>query len=241
METAGYVSLSGQLALERRMTALANNVANAGTTGYRAEGIHFRSLLSSVSRLPTAFSVVGESHVVAESGGLSRTGNPLDVAVQGEGFMAVQTPAGVVYTRDGRMQVLPSGDLVSLNGHPVLDVSGAPLTLDPAAGPPDIGRDGMITQHGRQVGAIGLFSVDLHAPYQRYENSGFIPQQPPEPIVSFATDGVVQGFAENSNVNPVLEMTNLIKVTRAFEALASAMEQNDATQKNAIQTLGARS
>lgn len=241
METATYVSLSGQMALERRMTALANNVANAGTTGYHAEGIHFRSLLSSVSRLPTAFSAIGESHVVADSGGLSRTGNPLDVAVQGEGFMSVQTPAGVVYTRDGRMQVLPTGDLVSLNGHPILDVSGAPLTLDPAAGPPEIGRDGMITQRGRQVGAIGLFAVDLEASYQRYENSGFIPQQPPEAIISFTGDGVVQGFTENSNVNPVLEMTNLIKVTRAFEALASAMEQNDASEKNAIQTLGARS
>jgi flagellar basal-body rod protein FlgF len=241
METSGYVALSGQLALERRLAALANNVANIGTAGYRAEGVHFGSFLSAASRLPTAFAADGGLHVVNGSGGLARTGNPLDVAIQGKGFMAVETPAGVVYTRDGRMQVLPGGELVSLNGHPILDAGGAPLTVDPAAGPPEIGRDGMITQRNRQIGAIGLFSVDLEQPYQRYENSGFIPRSPPAPVVSFTADGVVQGFVENANVNPVLEMTNLIKVTRAFEALANAMEQNDTAMKNAIQTLGSRS
>ena len=241
METTGHVSLSGQLALERRMTALANNVANAGTAGYRAEGFHFESLLGTMSRLPAAYAATGKPYVVTSSGGLERTGNPLDAAIQGEGFMAVQTPAGTVYTRDGRMQILPTGDLVSLGGHPILDAGGAPLILDPAVGPPEIARDGMISQGGRQIGAIGLFTIDLEKPYQRYENAGFLPSSQPEPIVSFAGDGVVQGFVENSNVSPVLEMTNLIKVTRAFEALASAAEQNDAAQKNAIQTLGSRS
>jgi flagellar basal-body rod protein FlgF len=241
MQTSGYVALSGQIALEQRMTALANNVANSGTAGYRAEGVRFESVVSRVSPVPTSFAVSGGTHVMTSSGGMVKTGNPLDVAIQGEGFMAVQTPGGSVYTRDGRMQILNTGGLVSLNGYPVLDVGGAPITLDPAAGTPHIARDGMISQGGRQVGAIGLFVVDLSKPYRRFENSGFIPSSPPDPIVTFASNGVAQGFIENSNVNPVLEMTNLVKVTRAFEALASALEQNDASLRSAVQTLGSRS
>lgn len=241
METISYVALSGQVALERRMAALANNVANAGTVGYRGEGFHVGTWLDRTSRLPTAFAADGDAHVMTGSGGLVRTGNPLDVAIQGQAFLAVQTPDGVVYTRDGRMQMLPTGELVSLNGYPVLDPGGAPLVANPAAGPPEIGRDGMINQDGRRVGAIGLFAVDMQSGYRRYENSGFIPAATPEPIVSFTQDGVVQGFTESANVNPVLEMTNLIRITRAFEAMAAALEQNDAAQKNAIQTLGARS
>ncbi|MCB1378766.1 MAG: flagellar basal-body rod protein FlgF [Alphaproteobacteria bacterium] len=241
METAGYVGLSGQLALEQRLVSVANNVANAATVGYKAEGVQFEAYVSDVPRIPAAFAVAAGSHVLNTSGGLVKTDNPLDVAIQGESYLSVMTPAGPVYTRDGRMQILPSGDLASINGHPVLDAGGAPILVDPSAGPMQIGRDGMISQGGRQIGAIGLFKVDLDRPYQRYENSAFIPSVQPEPVVSFGEDGFIQGFVEQSNVNPILEMTNLIKVTRAFEALATAMEQNDSLLRNANQALGGRS
>lgn len=239
MQTAAYVALSGQIALDQRLTILANNVANAGTTGFKAEAASFDSLVDTMAPLPASFAVQNGAHAVTSGGGLSKTGNPLDIAVQGEGFLAVQTPEGIAYTRDGRMQVLADGALVSLNGHPVLDAGGAGLTLDPSSAV-NIARDGMITQNGGQVGAIGLFRIDLGKPYRRYENSAFIPEGPADPIVSFASDGVLQGFTEDSNVNPVLEMTSLIKVTRAFEALASSLEQHDSMLRNAVQTLGAK-
>ncbi len=107
---------------------------------------------------PTAYSTAGESFISERSGGLNKTGNPLDVAVQGKGWLAIQTPAGIAYTRDGRMQLLESGELQTLNGFPILDAGSAPIQLDPAAGTPKIARDGMITQNGRQFGAIGLFT-----------------------------------------------------------------------------------
>lgn len=241
METISYAALAGQLVLDRRMTEIATNVANAETAGFRAAGVHFRTVLDRSSRLTTMFAGSGEAHAVEAPGGLSRTGNPLDVAIQGQGYIALQTPAGIAYTRDGRMQISPGGELASLNGHAVLDAGGAPISVDPAQGPIQIGRDGMITQNNRQVGAIGLFAVDLSKPFQRYENSGFLPAEAPEPILDFAANGVVQGFVEGANVNPVLEMTRLIDVTRAFEALANALEQNDSAQRSAIQTLGSRS
>jgi flagellar basal-body rod protein FlgF len=127
-----------------------------------------------------------------------------------------------------------------LNGHAILDAGGAPILLDPNAGPPEIANDGMITQRGRQVGAIGLFSLDLSGTYSRYENSGIVPKNPAAPILSFTTDGFVQGFTEQSNVNAVTEMTRLIMVTRAFESVAAAIGDSESSIKNAIQSLGSR-
>ena len=241
METSLYVGLSGQMAMERRLATIANNVANAGTAGFRAEGVHFSTIISRTAPFLTSFATEGSAHADPSSGGLIKTGNALDVAIQGEGFMALQTPQGTVYTRDGRMQMLPTGDLVSLNGHAVLDISGSPLTLDPAGGPPDISRDGMLHQGGRPVGAVGLFEADLTKGYTRAENSGFILKAQPSAVEDFTRNGVVQGFIEESNVNPVLEMTHLIAVQRAFEAMSSGMEQRDSTLRDTIQALGARS
>ena len=241
METSLYVGLSGQMAMERRLATIANNVANAGTTGFRAEGVHFSTVVSRTAPFVTAFATEGSAHVDPRGGGLIKTGNSLDVAIQGEGFMAIQTPQGTAYTRDGRMQMLATGDLVSLNGHPILDVSGSPITLDPSGGPAAINRDGSLQQSGRAIGAIGLFEADLSKGYRRYENSGFVPGSTPQPIEDFTRNGVVQGFIEESNVNPILEMTHLIAVQRAFEAMSSGMEQRDSTLRDTIQALGARS
>jgi flagellar basal-body rod protein FlgF len=238
MQAGLYVNLSGQIALDRRLSTIANNVANAGTVGYRSEELKFDTVLSTVSKNPTAFSTAGESFISERSGGLNKTGNPLDVAVQGKGWLAIQTPAGTAYTHDGRMQLLESGELQTLNGYPVLDAGNAPILLDPAAGAPQIAHDGMITQNGRKIGAIGLFTVDPSGGYARYENSSIIPTDAGTPIVSFASDGFVQGFVEESNVNPVSEMTNLIMVTRAFDGLQTSIEESESSLKKAIQVLG---
>jgi flagellar basal-body rod protein FlgF len=232
------VNLSGQVALERRLATIANNVANAGTMGYRSEELKFDTVLSTISTIPTAYSTAGDSFISERSGGLNKTGNPLDVAVQGKGWLAVQTPAGIAYTRDGRMQLLESGELQTLNGYPVLDAGSAPIQLDPLAGTPKIAHDGMITLNGRNFGAIGLFTIDPADGYTRYENSSIIPVNAGMPIVSFASDGFVQGFLEESNVNPVTEMTDLIMVTRAFDGLQTSIEESSSSLKRAIQVLG---
>jgi flagellar basal-body rod protein FlgF len=240
MDTSTYVALSGQLALDRRLQTIANNVANAATVGFRAEGVHFESLLSAVSPIPTAFTSEGTSHVSAIHGGLRRTDGLLDVALQGEGFIGIQTPQGRAYTRDGRMQMLPTGELVSVNGHAILDAGGAPLQLDPRGGPPSIARDGMVTQDDRQLGAVGLFEVDLTRSYSRFENSAFIPGATPQPVLSFDGNGMVQGFVEESNVNPVMQMAELIQVTRAFEHLGTTLDEVNSSQKAALQVLAGR-
>jgi flagellar basal-body rod protein FlgF len=134
-----------------------------------------------------------------------------------------------------------TGELLTLNGHAVLDAGSAPIRLDPNAGPPRIARDGTITQNNRQIGAIGLFTIDDKAALKRFENSGVIPDRPAVPALDFVKVGMQQGYTERANVNPVLEITKLIMVQHAFEAVAASLKDLDSAQQEAIRTLGATS
>ena len=241
MQSGPYVSLSAQLTLEKRLESLALNVANMNTVGYRAAGVSFHTYVSRSGDAPVAYATAGRDYITRTEGPLERTDNPLDVAVQGEGFLAIQTPGGTVYTRDGRMRMRPTGELESLAGHPILDAGGTPLILDPTAGPPVIGGDGMISQGGEQIGAIGLFQIAPGAKFTRYENSGVIPDKPATPILDFNTNGIVQGHVEGSNVNPILEMAKLITIERAFESISGGAEKNENTMKDARPILGGTS
>ena len=140
MQSNLYVSLSGQLALQRRLDTIANNLANVSTAGFRSEEVKFSSLISRTGAEPVAFATEGETYLSRTPGALVKTDNPLDVAVQGDAWLAINTPAGTVYTRDGRMKILPTGELVTLNNYPVLDVGQAPLVLDPRGGAVTPGR-----------------------------------------------------------------------------------------------------
>jgi flagellar basal-body rod protein FlgF len=239
MDSAMYVAISSQIALEERLNTIAQNVANIGTAGYRAEGIKFATALEeAAAQDSTAFVSSGETYVTRHAGSLMETENPLDVAVQGDAWLAITTPAGIAYTRDGRLRMQPTGELTTLAGYPVLDVGRAPLIVDPDAGPPIITRDGMITQRGQQLGAIGLFSIDPETPVERFDNSAVIPQGQATEVLDFTDNGIVQGFVEGSNVNPIMEISRLIAVTRAFEAANSMIDQSESTAKDAIRTLG---
>jgi flagellar basal-body rod protein FlgF len=239
MQAGLYVTLSGQLAIDRRMATIANNVANLGTAGYRADALKFDTVLSTASRQATAFASSGEAFLSERAGGFNKTGNPLDIAVVGKGWLAVQTPEGPAYTRDGRMQVSDTGQLQSLNGYPVLDAGLAPIEVNAGGGAVQIARDGTISQNGRRAGVLGLFELDLAQGFQRLGNSAVATRQPGTPVISYVENGVMQGFIEEANVNPVTEMTRLIAVTRAFDGLQSAISENESSFKRAIQTLGA--
>lgn len=238
MQPSLYVSLSGQIALQKRLDTIANNVANAGTAGYRGEEVRFEAVLSESARDQTAYSSTGETFLSRRAGAMVETGNRFDVAIKGDAFLAMTTPAGQAYTRDGRMQMSEQGELQTLNGYPILDAGGAPLQLDPNGGEVLIAPDGTVTQNGRQIGALGLFTLPEQARLQRFDNSGVIPDIPAEPALDFSRNGVAQGFIEQSNVNPVAEITKMITVTRTFESVTSAISQVDERQRDSIRTLG---
>lgn len=238
MQSSLYVALSAQVSLQRRLETIAHNVANASTAGFRAEEVKFESLLSRAAPDPVAFASTGQTFLSRRSGEFVRTDNLFDVAVEGDAWMAIQTPAGRVYTRDGRLQMTETGELRTLNGHPVLDAGGAALLIEPNSGPPRISRDGTITQANRQVGAIGLFTIDDKAVLRRFENSGVVPDLPATPALDFTKIGMQQGYIERANVNPVMEISRLIMVSRAFDAVTASMAASENTMQEAIRTLG---
>ena len=238
MQNGLYVALSAQVALEQRLETIADNVANMNTVGYRATGVSFESEMARAGDARLSYASSGSNFISRRLGGLIKTDNSLDFAVQGDGWFGIQTPQGTAYTRDGRTTIDESGTLRTLNGDPILDAGGAPILLDAGGGPVSVSADGMITQNGRQVGAIGLFAIDPTASLKRAENSSVVPDKPATPILEFTRDGVVQGAVESSNVDPVREMTRLIEVTRAFDGVAAETSQSESSLQDAIKALG---
>jgi flagellar basal-body rod protein FlgF len=240
MQNGLYVALSAEVALDRRLETIADNIANMNTVGYRATGVSFESELARAGDAAMNYVSPGADFLSLRAGGLVRTGNSLDFAIQGDGWFGIQTSSGMAYTRDGRARLDESGVLRTLNGDPILDAGGAPILVS-GNGPLVVSADGMITQDGAQVGAIGLFAIDPNANLTRTENSGVVPDKPPVPILDFSRDGVIQGAVEGSNVDPVREMTRLIEVTRAFDGVAAESAQSESSLQDAIKTLGSAS
>jgi flagellar basal-body rod protein FlgF len=238
MQGSLYVGLSAQIALRERLATIAHNVANVNTPGFRAEQSKFDALVARAGDTDIAFADAGTTYLSRAPGGLTKTDNPLDVGVVGEGYLAIQTPQGRAYTRDGRLFMAPSGALVTVTGHAALDVGGAPILLDPTAGPPAVARDGMLSQQGRQIGALGLFAIDPAAKLTRFENSGVVPDRPATAILDFTRNGLVQGFVEGSNVSGVAEISRLVAIQRAFDGVTAAMSQSESNLAEAIRTLG---
>lgn len=241
MQDSLYVALSAQIAIEKRMNTIADNVANASTVGFRATGVKFQDMVSGTGDRAVSFSSPGDTFMSDEAGPLRETGNPFDFAIQGDAWFAIDTPAGTVMTRDGRFTLTQEGQMVSINGYSVLDAGGAPIVLDPTEGAPKAGADGSLRQNGRLVGALGLYSFDPGINFTRFGNSGIVPNGEPDPITDRQDVGVAQGFLEDSNVNPMREMTRLITVQRAFENAAAMIRDSQSSVDDAIKTLGSKS
>jgi len=237
MQNGLYVSLSAQVSLERRLETVANNVANMNTVGFRGDAVRFSTELAKAGDGSISYVSTGVPYISRQVGSSVKTDNPFDVAIQGDGWMAIQTQSGVAYTRDGRMRMSESGALETLIGNPILDAGGAPIVLNPVGSTPNVGGDGMISQDGRQVGAIGLFSIDPQANLVRTTNSGVIPDKPATPILDFTQNGVAQGYVEGANINPIEEMTKLISLTRNFDGVNSEVTQTESSLQDAIKTL----
>lgn len=240
MESALYVSLSAQAARMRRLETIASNIANSQTVGFRGTQVRFEELVQKSAEGDVSYSSQGVEYLDETQGGLDSTGNPLDFAVRGDAWFGVQTPAGIAMTRDGRFTMSPEGQLQSLAGNPVLDPGGAPIQLNPAGGPPELGADGFIRQGGNQVGAIGLFSFDAQPGFQRAGGSGILINGDPQPIVDSPDVGIVQGHVEQSNIDPLREITQLIQLQRTFEEAASLQETSEQSLDKTIQALDSR-
>lgn len=241
METGIYVALSSQVALEQRLATLADNVANANTVGFRATEIKFEDVLQKSSEASVHYVDTGKEFLSEQNGALAETGNSFDVAIRGNSYFQVQTPSGPALTRDGRFSLTPTGQIVTVQGYPVLDAGGAPIQVAPKGGAQlGIGKDGSIQVDGKQVAALGLFEANMNNGYTRVGGSAFIPKSGAQAVVDRLGAGVVQGFVEESNVNPVQEMTRLIMVQRSFDDISAMMQKSEGSLEDAIKTLGSK-
>jgi len=218
-----------------------HNVANANTVGFRASKVRFDEVLDGMTSKAPSFVSKGTSYLSPISGAVEQTGGNLDFAIKGDAWFSIESPAGNMVTRDGRFRMTAIGELVTLDGFPVLDPGGAPIQLNPAGGPVTAGSDGFLRQKGVQVAALGLVEYTPTADYRRYGNSGIITETPAEPIVDSSNVGVIQGYVEQSNVNAIEEMSKLITVHRSFDNIAAMIRDSEGALEEAIRTLGSGS
>ena len=231
MQDGISVGLSAQIALERRLTTLASNIANTETAGFRATEVRFEDVVARIEGADgaerVAFASKGAEYADTRSGGMRETNSPFDFAINGDAWFAIETPAGNVVTRDGRFALNLEGELVSVSGHRVLDPGGAPIALDANGGAIEVSPDGFVRQDGFLMGAIGLYAYDPPPDFVRHGDSGILTGELPEPILDAPDVSVAQGFVENSNVDPVAELTQLIMVQRAFEHASSTTRASE--------------
>lgn len=239
-----YIAATGMLAESARQDVIANNLANVTTTGFKRDvstSTTFGGLLVSNLGLPGA-PVVGELNLGTQVGGIATidrqgslraTGNPLDVALVGEGWITVDAPGGRRYTRDGQLQVDGSGRLLAADGSPVVGTSGRPISLDPQGGDVTIAADGTVSQDGAVRGRIRIAALD--AASLRKEGTNLVSGTEAGP----GSAVVRQGYLEASNVNTVTEMVRLIEVMRAFEANQKAALAHGETLQEAVTKVGA--
>lgn len=238
MESSLYVALSSQLALERRLTTIADNVSNMNTVGFRSTEVKFNEVLATTDNNRYNFVSPGDEFLSPDKGAIVQTGNPLDFAIKGTAWFSIDSPAGPALTRDGRFSLTDAGQLVSIEGYPVLDAGGGPIQLDAAQGPVTVSSDGVLHQNGNPVAQLGVYEAYTDTGYTRVGNTAIIPAGQPQPVVDRMDIGVVQGYLEESNVNGVSQITQMMMVQRSFDQVSSFIRDAESSMQSAIRTLG---
>jgi flagellar basal-body rod protein FlgF len=238
MDNSFMVGLSAQQVLRQRMDSTANNLANMTTAGFKVEHVVSRELSekpANASDLPNdiAFTDAWMLQRDFAPGPLERTGNPLDFALEGEGFFAVQTAGGEAYTRDGRFGLDDQGRVVTRTGDPVLG-DGGPITLNPDGGPISVSREGSISQDGVIVGTLRVSTFDTPGALEKIgANMWRATDEAPRAIPGT----IAAGFVEGSNVNAIQELTDMIEISRAYTSVAKMLSQSDELRGASIEKL----
>jgi flagellar basal-body rod protein FlgF len=240
MDNSMLIGLATQRVLQRRMEIAANNLANVSTSGFKADLLITDDTAprpAHSEETPTDVRFVEDMTVARDmrAGAITATGEPFDVAIDGDGFFMVLGPSGTLYTRSGAFTLSGEGALVTSAGYPVLDSGGAPIVFDAQGERPLIGRDGAISVAGVEVGRIGAAAFERPGALLKVgdslwdaagqEQSGF-------------TGRIVQGALEGSNVSPVIELTRLIEISRAYENAARIVKSADDLRQETLERLG---
>lgn len=226
MDSGYYAACTALMSRSKALDTIANNLANASTVGFRAEHNVFSSVLASagatsgsgLSQAMNSFGIMSGTALDQSQGALQKTGNDLDVAIQGTGYFAVQTANGQVYTRNGAFQVSSQGQLVTSSGDPVLGDRG-PISVLP--GKLSISSDGTISSNGAVSGKLKVVEFPEGTQIANIGNNYY--SGPEDKATAATKSNVVQGSLESSNVNPVANMVELVSAQRNTEMMQRAL------------------
>ncbi|SDN99041.1 flagellar basal-body rod protein FlgF [Methylobacterium phyllostachyos] len=242
MQNALFVGVSSQMALQRELDVIANNMANVSTTGFKARSSRFQEYLmpvasaDSFARPDRRLSYVIDQGTTLDlgQGPIEQTGNPLNIAVKGSAFIAVQSPQGERYTRNGAFEINPQGTLVTSDGYPVVG-DGGPITINAQETGLAIGSDGTVSTN---LGIRGRIKLVTFANPQQLTNEGGNLYASGEAGRPAGLEGRVEaGALERSNVRPVIEMTRLMDVNRSYAMVSSMISRLDELRGTAISRL----
>ena len=241
MENALRIGLSRQMALQTRMNVIANNLANINTAGFKRDSVHleeFRMPIAEMTELSgrdKALSYVHDRAVLNNmtEGPMRQSGNDLDIAISGKGWFTINTPNGPRYTRNGEFKLSNEGILVTNAGHPVLGTNGQ-IAFGPNETGITIARDGTITTNEGNKGTIRIVQFKDE---QALNKDGFNLFNTNEAPAVVEAPNILQGMVEQSNVKPVIELTNMIETTRAYTTQARMMQKSEELKSDAINRL----
>lgn len=237
MDNSGYVALNRQSGLLAQMQVVANNIANQSTTGFRREGVVFSEFVKATGPGEESISMAAARahHADKTQGPLVQTGGTFDFAIEGDGYFLIETPEGQQLTRAGVFTPSAEGELVTMEGHRLLDGGGAPVFVPPDARVVSLGSDGTLSADGRPLGQLGLWAPEnpndlIHQKGTRFAVEG--------DLVPVEGANLLQGFTEGSNVNAIAEITRMVEASRAYEMGQSFLEKEDERIRNVLRVLG---
>jgi len=235
MSSGIYIATAGAVAQSNALDATANNIANASTAGFHGDRVTFREALTAARSADAASVNAGTTRIDSQAGALSQTDNPLDMALEGDGYFGVETPNGARYTRAGNFQLDDQRQLVTADGFPVRSDAGQPIKLPPGASVISVAADGTISADGANVGKLELVKFD---PTKLKREGGSLFSASGAPIGGDPPK-VRSGMLEASNVNVVRGIVDLVKVSRTYESLMRVIQGYHDVESRAARDLGA--
>lgn len=234
-----YTGAVGLIPQMKKQEIIANNLANVNTTGYKKDGMYFQNILE--GKLYTQMESgnvtdIGDVSINFQQGALVETGNQFDIAVVGDGFFAVQTPQGIAYTRNGNFAVDDNGQLVNNLGYPILGESGI-IQINPLH-KIIVTEQGEIIANGVQVERLLIKDFEQRELLQKIGNSLFVPVNQNIEERLLEQINIKQGYLEQSNVNPIEEMVEMLLTLRRFEAIQQSIDQQNETLGKTTNELG---
>lgn len=242
MENPGYIALSRMMAQQRALDVRAANIANTNTPGFKGENVQFSDYL--VPQRGVATPPGGRTVQMTQDratwrdytqGPLSKTGNPLDLSLRGDGFFVVDTPRGERYTRAGRFSLSASGQIVDMAGNAVTGTGGTPLVIPPGASGITVGSDGTVSTDG---GEVGKFKVVKFDDLQSLKAEGSSLFDTTQPARADDTPEISQGMLESANIQPVAELTRMMSEMRDFEIASQFVDGEAQREQSAIDRIG---